>query len=49
MHSVFHISILKNYVHNAIHVIDWDFIQVEPEGDFQVEQDCTVDKREIFL
>ena len=29
MHSVFHISILKKYVHDATHVIDWNVIQVE--------------------
>ena len=34
IHNVFHISILKNYVHDATHVIDWSVIQVEPEGYF---------------
>ena len=36
-------------MHDAIHVIDWNVIQVEPEGDFQVELDCILDRREIFL
>ena len=49
IHNVFHISILKKYVHNATHVIDWNVIQVEPEGYFQVELDCILDKRKIFL
>ena len=49
IHNVFHISILRKYVHDATHVIDWNVIQVEPEGYFQVELDCILDKREIFL
>ena len=34
IHNVFHISILKKYVHDATHIIDWNVIQVEPEGYF---------------
>ena len=49
IHNVFHISILKKYVHDATDVIDWNVIQVEPEGYFQVEPDCILDRREIFL
>ena len=49
IHNVFHISILKKYVHDVTHVIDWNVIQVEPEGDFQVEPYCILDKREFFL
>ena len=26
IHNVFHISILKKYVHDAIHVIDWNVV-----------------------
>ena len=33
-HNVFHVSFLKKYVHDPNHVIDWDLIQVEPEGEF---------------
>ena len=36
-------------MHDATHVIDWNVIQVEPEGDFQVEPDCILDRREFFL
>jgi hypothetical protein len=28
-HNVFHVSLLKKYVHDPNHVIDWDMIQVE--------------------
>ena len=30
-HNVFAISLLKKYVHDHNHVINWDVIQVEPE------------------
>ena len=36
-HNVFHVSFLKKYVHDHNHVIDWNVIQVEPKGEFQVE------------
>ena len=31
-HNVFHVSLLKKYVHNSNHIIDWSMIQVEPKG-----------------
>ena len=49
IHNVLHISILKNYVDDDTHVIDWNLIQVEPERDFPVEMDYILDRREIFL
>ena len=36
-HNLFHVSLLKKYVHDHIHIIDWNVIQVEPEREFQVE------------
>ena len=33
VHNVFHVSLLKKYVHDPNHVIDWNMIQVEPKGD----------------
>jgi hypothetical protein len=36
IHNVFHVSLLNNYVHGPTHMIDWNFVQVEPEGKFQV-------------
>jgi hypothetical protein len=36
IHNFFHVSFLKKYVHGANHVIDWNVIQVEPEGNFRV-------------
>jgi RNA recognition motif-containing protein len=31
-YNVFHVSLLKKYVHDSNHIIDWSVIQVEPEG-----------------
>ena len=45
IHNVFHIYILKKYIHDATHVIDWNLIQVELEGDFSVELDCILERR----
>ena len=39
----------KKYVHDATHVIDWNVIQVEPKGYFQVEPDYILYRREMFL
>jgi hypothetical protein len=30
--NVFHVSLLKKYIHDVSHIIDWFVIQVEPEG-----------------
>jgi hypothetical protein len=34
--NVLHVSLLKKYISDATHVIDWNLIQVEQEGIFQV-------------
>jgi hypothetical protein len=31
--KVFHVLLLKKYVHDSNHIIDWYMIQVEPEGE----------------
>ena len=36
-HNFFHVSLLKKYVHDPNHVINWHVIQVELEGEFQIE------------
>ena len=33
-HNVFHVSLLKKYVHDPNHIDDWNVIQVELEGNF---------------
>jgi hypothetical protein len=32
MHNVFHVSLLKKYIPDSNHIIDWNVIQVEHEG-----------------
>ena len=43
----FHIFVLKKYVHDATHVVNWNNVQVELEGDFLVEPNCILGQREI--
>jgi hypothetical protein len=45
IHNVFHVSFLKKYVPDANHVIDWNVIQVEQEGDFRVQSVCILDQK----
>jgi hypothetical protein len=45
IHNVFHVSLLKKYVHDANHIIDWNVIQVEPEGDFLVQSVCILERK----
>jgi hypothetical protein len=33
IYNVFHVSLLKRYVHDPTHMIDWNLVQVEPEGE----------------
>ena len=49
IHDVFHISLLKKYIVEQSHIINWDNVQVKPEGDFHTEPMCILDKREIQL
>jgi hypothetical protein len=37
VHNLFDVSLLKKYVSDPNHIIDWTMIQVEHEGDFRVE------------
>jgi hypothetical protein len=45
VHNVFHVSLLKKYIHDANHVIDCNVIQVEQEGAFQVHLVCILDRK----
>ena len=49
VHNVFHVSLLKKYVHDLNHVIDWDLIQVEPEGELQTKPLCILDNKVKLL
>ena len=45
IHNVFHVSLLKKYVPDVNHVIDWNVIQVEQEGTFQVHPVHILDRK----
>ena len=47
VHDVFHVSLLKKYVHDSAHVIDWNVIQVELEGEFLPEPLQILEREEI--
>ena len=48
-HNVSHVSLLKKYVHDPNHVINWDVMQVEPEGEFQINPMCILSKLVTIL
>ena len=48
-HDVFHVSLLKKYVKDIEHVIDWFVLQVEPDGEFQPEPHCILRKTVLML
>jgi hypothetical protein len=45
IHNVFHVSLLKKYIPYTNHVIDWNVIQVEQEGAFQVHSVRILDQK----
>ena len=49
VHNVFHASLLKKYVYDTKHVIDWSLLQVELEREFSLEIVHLLDKREVQL
>ena len=49
VHNFFRISVLKKYVHDSTHVINWNDVQVEPEGDFLVEPDFILERKDILV
>jgi hypothetical protein len=48
-HNVFHVSLLKKYVHDDNHIIDWSVIQVDPKGEFLPKPQCILDRKETSL
>ena len=45
VHNVFHVSLLKKYIPDANHVIDWNVIQVEQESVLQVHPVRILDRK----
>jgi hypothetical protein len=48
-HNVFHVSLLKKYVHDSNHIIDYSMIQVELEGDLFPTPQCILYRKETSL
>jgi hypothetical protein len=46
---MFHVSLLKKYIPNPNHVIDWNVIQVEQDGALQVHLVCILDRKRKHL
>ena len=49
VHDVFHVSLLKKYVYDSYHVIYWNVIQLEWEGEFLPELLQILEQEEIEL
>eukprot|EP00253_Pinus_taeda_P033985 PITA_33985 len=49
IHNVFHVSVLKKYVYDPKHVIRWQDVRVELEGEVLVEPQSILDRREVRL
>jgi hypothetical protein len=45
VHNVFHVLLLKKYILDANHVVDWNVIQVEQEGVLQVHPVRILDRK----
>ena len=48
-HNVFHVSLLKKCVDDPNHVINRDVIQLEPEGEFQIEPMRILERKVTML
>eukprot|EP00253_Pinus_taeda_P011684 PITA_11684 len=49
IHNVFHVSVLKQYFYDPKHVIQWQNVRVELEGEVLVEPLTILDRREVQL
>ena len=48
-HNVFHVSLLKKYVDDPKHVINWGVIQVEPKGELEIKPMSILDRKVTML
>ena len=48
-HNVFHVSLLKRYIHDSTHINDCNLVQVEPESEFHVEPIHILDRKKTTL
>jgi len=48
-HDVFHVSLLKIYVKDVDHVIDWSVLKVEARGEFLLEPQFILQRKMLML
>ena len=48
IHDVFHVSLIRQYIPDIVHVLDWNTLQVE-DRQLALEQVCIVEQRELTL
>jgi len=49
IHDVFHISVLRGYIYDESHIIDWDALQVESDGQLVLEPIRIIARRTLAL
>ena len=49
VHEVFHVSMLRKYIPDPAHVVDWGQIEVNTDGTFEEGPVCILDSRDQVL
>ena len=49
VHEVFHVSMLRKYMPDPAHVVDWGQIEVDTDGSFEEGAVCILDSRDQVL
>ena len=49
VHEVFHVSMLRKYTPNPVHVVDWGQVEVDTDGTFEEGPVCIVNSRDQVL
>ena len=49
IHDVFHVSVLRKYIYDESHLIDWDALQVESDGQIALEPIRILARRTLSL
>ena len=49
VHEVFHVSMLRKYIPDPAHVVDWGQIEVDTDGTFEEGPVCIIDSRDQVL
>ena len=49
VHEVFHVSMLRKYTPNSIHIVDWGEIIIDTDRTFEEVPVCILDRRDQVL